>query len=231
MRARTRAVRVLTFSRRSQVMDVNVNGVLFTAQAAGRQMAKFGNGGSIILIASMSGSITNKVRRRAMIRPAVAPPAQARSGRAPELRAGDAPDLGSLRGELTCPLARARGCTGSRVGVVQHIEIGGAADGAQHGLRAGAPAHPRQHAQPGTHLHKVRLPRGCVRAHARASLAACFAVTARRAVEVATSSSASSRDDRSTLRRVSRKPIASVCSRRQHFSAADGARLQFRREG
>jgi hypothetical protein len=43
------------------VFDVNVNGVLFTAQAAGRQMQKFGNGGSIILIASMSGSITNRV--------------------------------------------------------------------------------------------------------------------------------------------------------------------------
>ncbi|KAI0713229.1 sorbose reductase sou1 [Earliella scabrosa] len=42
------------------VMDVNVNGVLFTAQAAGRQMARFGNGGSIVLVASMSGSITNK---------------------------------------------------------------------------------------------------------------------------------------------------------------------------
>ena len=40
---------------------VNVNGVLFTAQAAGRQMARFGNGGSIILVASMSGTITNKV--------------------------------------------------------------------------------------------------------------------------------------------------------------------------
>ncbi|KAF8892625.1 hypothetical protein BD779DRAFT_1510006 [Infundibulicybe gibba] len=43
-----------------EVMDVNANGVLFTAQAAGRQMSRFGNGGSIILIASMSGSITNK---------------------------------------------------------------------------------------------------------------------------------------------------------------------------
>ncbi|KAG6828676.1 hypothetical protein H0H92_007091 [Tricholoma furcatifolium] len=42
------------------VIDVNVNGVLWTAQAAGRQMRRFGNGGSIILIASMSGSITNK---------------------------------------------------------------------------------------------------------------------------------------------------------------------------
>ncbi|KIM60623.1 hypothetical protein SCLCIDRAFT_1216679 [Scleroderma citrinum Foug A] len=43
-----------------EVMDVNTAGVLFTAQAAGRQMARFGNGGSIILIASMSGSITNR---------------------------------------------------------------------------------------------------------------------------------------------------------------------------
>ena len=42
-------------------MNVNVNGVLYTAQAAGRQMRRFGSGGSIILIASMSGSITNQV--------------------------------------------------------------------------------------------------------------------------------------------------------------------------
>ncbi|PPQ65189.1 hypothetical protein CVT24_011373 [Panaeolus cyanescens] len=41
------------------VLDVNVNGVLYTAQAAGQQMRRFNNGGSIILIASMSGSITN----------------------------------------------------------------------------------------------------------------------------------------------------------------------------
>ena len=44
-----------------KVMDVNTNGVLYTAQAAGQQMLRFGNRGSIILIASMSGSITNKV--------------------------------------------------------------------------------------------------------------------------------------------------------------------------
>ncbi|KAI0003255.1 hypothetical protein BJV74DRAFT_812552 [Russula compacta] len=43
-----------------EVMSVNTNGVLFTAQAAGRQMVRFGNRGSIILIASMSGSITNR---------------------------------------------------------------------------------------------------------------------------------------------------------------------------
>ncbi|KAF8270343.1 hypothetical protein EI94DRAFT_1723002 [Lactarius quietus] len=44
----------------NEVISVNTNGVFYTAQAAGRQMARFGNGGSIILIASMSGSITNK---------------------------------------------------------------------------------------------------------------------------------------------------------------------------
>ncbi|KAG1886987.1 hypothetical protein F4604DRAFT_1916822 [Suillus subluteus] len=43
-----------------EVLDVNVSGVLFTAQAAGRQMSRFGRGGSIILVASMSGSITNR---------------------------------------------------------------------------------------------------------------------------------------------------------------------------
>ncbi|KAF8582686.1 sorbose reductase sou1 [Ramaria rubella] len=41
------------------VMDVNVNGVLYTAQAVGRQMERFKMPGSIIMIASMSGSITN----------------------------------------------------------------------------------------------------------------------------------------------------------------------------
>lgn len=45
-------------------MDVNVNGVLFTAQAAGRQMARFGNGGSIVLIASMAGTIALEVSKR-----------------------------------------------------------------------------------------------------------------------------------------------------------------------
>jgi len=43
-----------------EVLDVNTNGVLYTAQAAGQQMRRYGNGGSIILVASMSGSITNK---------------------------------------------------------------------------------------------------------------------------------------------------------------------------
>ncbi|KAF8582687.1 NAD-binding protein, partial [Ramaria rubella] len=43
-----------------RVMNVNTNGVLYTAQAVGRQMDRFKIPGSIILIASMSGSITNK---------------------------------------------------------------------------------------------------------------------------------------------------------------------------
>lgn len=44
-----------------QVIETNVNGSLFTAQAAAKQMVRFGNGGSIIMIASLSGSIANRV--------------------------------------------------------------------------------------------------------------------------------------------------------------------------
>ncbi|CAE6485009.1 unnamed protein product [Rhizoctonia solani] len=43
-----------------RIMDVNVNGVLYTAQAAGQQMTKFGIPGSIVIIASISGSVTNR---------------------------------------------------------------------------------------------------------------------------------------------------------------------------
>lgn len=43
-----------------EVLDVNTCGVFFTAQAAGRQMARFGRGGSIILIASILGSVASK---------------------------------------------------------------------------------------------------------------------------------------------------------------------------
>ncbi|TFK61365.1 NAD(P)-binding protein [Pluteus cervinus] len=43
-----------------KLIDINVSGALFSAQAAGRQMERLGIPGSIILIASMSGSMTNK---------------------------------------------------------------------------------------------------------------------------------------------------------------------------
>jgi NAD(P)-dependent dehydrogenase (short-subunit alcohol dehydrogenase family) len=43
-------------------LDVNVTGVFLTSQACAKQMARLGNrGGSIVLIASMSGTISNKV--------------------------------------------------------------------------------------------------------------------------------------------------------------------------
>lgn len=43
------------------MMEVNVTGVFMTAQAVAKQMIRFGNGGSIVMIASMSGTIANKV--------------------------------------------------------------------------------------------------------------------------------------------------------------------------
>lgn len=43
------------------MFEVNVTGVFMTAQAVAKQMIRFGNGGSIALIASMSGTIANQV--------------------------------------------------------------------------------------------------------------------------------------------------------------------------
>jgi len=43
------------------MFSVNVTGVFMTAQAVARQMIRFGNGGSVVLIASMSGTVANKV--------------------------------------------------------------------------------------------------------------------------------------------------------------------------
>ena len=43
------------------MMSINVAGCFMTAQAAARQMIKYGNGGSIVMIASMSGTVANRV--------------------------------------------------------------------------------------------------------------------------------------------------------------------------
>jgi len=44
----------------NRMLSVNVTGCFMTAQAAARQMVRFGNGGSVVMIASMSGTIANK---------------------------------------------------------------------------------------------------------------------------------------------------------------------------
>jgi NAD(P)-dependent dehydrogenase (short-subunit alcohol dehydrogenase family) len=44
------------------MFSVNVTGCFMTAQAAAKQMVRFGNGGSIVMIASMSGTVANRVR-------------------------------------------------------------------------------------------------------------------------------------------------------------------------
>lgn len=45
----------------NRMFEVNVTGVFMTAQAVAKQMIKFGNGGSMVFIASMSGTIANRV--------------------------------------------------------------------------------------------------------------------------------------------------------------------------
>merc|ERR1712072_1346609 len=42
------------------MFEVNVTGVFMTAQAVAREMIRWGNGGSIAMIASMSGTIANR---------------------------------------------------------------------------------------------------------------------------------------------------------------------------
>lgn len=46
----------------NRMFEVNITGSMMTAQAAAKQMIRFGNGGSIVLIASMSGTVANRVR-------------------------------------------------------------------------------------------------------------------------------------------------------------------------
>ena len=46
----------------NMMFDVNITGVFMTAQAVAKQMIKFGNGGSIAMIASMSATVANRVR-------------------------------------------------------------------------------------------------------------------------------------------------------------------------
>jgi NAD(P)-dependent dehydrogenase (short-subunit alcohol dehydrogenase family) len=45
----------------NRMFEVNITGVFMTAQAVAKQMIRFGNGGSIVMIASMSGSVANRV--------------------------------------------------------------------------------------------------------------------------------------------------------------------------
>jgi NAD(P)-dependent dehydrogenase (short-subunit alcohol dehydrogenase family) len=108
-------------------MNVNTNGVLFTAQAAGRQMVRFGNKGSIILIASMSGTITNKV------------------------------DTGDPHIDVGVYRLMIYDCLGPCVGLVQHEQIGSITDGSEHGVRAGTQGNTSQHALSRTYIHLVSV--------------------------------------------------------------------------
>ena len=46
----------------NMMFEINITGVFMTAQAAAKQMIRFGNGGSIAFIASMSAHAANRVR-------------------------------------------------------------------------------------------------------------------------------------------------------------------------
>jgi NADP-dependent 3-hydroxy acid dehydrogenase YdfG len=46
----------------NHMFEINITGVFMTAQACAKQMIRFERGGSIVLIASMSGTVANRVR-------------------------------------------------------------------------------------------------------------------------------------------------------------------------
>lgn len=45
----------------NMMFEINITGVFMTAQAVAKQMIRFGEGGSIVMIASMSGTVVNRV--------------------------------------------------------------------------------------------------------------------------------------------------------------------------
>jgi NADP-dependent 3-hydroxy acid dehydrogenase YdfG len=45
----------------NRMFEINITGVFMSAQAVARQMVKLGQPGSIVLIASMSGTVANRV--------------------------------------------------------------------------------------------------------------------------------------------------------------------------
>lgn len=46
----------------NKMLEVNITGCFMAAQATAKQMIRFGKGGSIVMIASMSGHVANRVR-------------------------------------------------------------------------------------------------------------------------------------------------------------------------
>lgn len=57
----------------NRMFEVNITGVFMTAQAVAKQMIRFGNGGSMAFIASMSATVANRVSgHRSFFLPCVA---------------------------------------------------------------------------------------------------------------------------------------------------------------
>jgi NAD(P)-dependent dehydrogenase (short-subunit alcohol dehydrogenase family) len=83
----------------NRMFEVNITGVMMTAQAVAKQMIRFGNGGSIALIASMSGTIANRVSSSYLRGPSSAHP-------------GSLPRFGAL----SLPVSGDRSLTFPRIG-------------------------------------------------------------------------------------------------------------------
>lgn len=123
----------------NRMFEVNVTGAFMTAQAAAKQMIRFDNGGSIVMIASMSGTVANRV--------SAIPPPPSSSSSSPAIL-------------LT------RILPGPHLPRLQRQQGRRHPAGAQPRLRVGHVRHPRQHHL--ARLHRHRHGRGAVQAVPRA---------------------------------------------------------------
>jgi NAD(P)-dependent dehydrogenase (short-subunit alcohol dehydrogenase family) len=113
------------------MLGVNVTGCFMTAQAVAKQMIRFGKGGSIVMIASMSGTVANRVRSSLFPLPSsftTLPPISS-SFKKPNSQRG----------------------IGTHLPRLQRLQSGRHPTRAQPSLRMGRLRDPRQHHFPGLH--------------------------------------------------------------------------------
>lgn len=116
------------------MFEINITGVFMTAQAVAKQMIRFGNGGSMLLIASMSGTVANRVRSSYFIHPhfqTCTPFPQISNQQLPR------------KPKLKPP--------GPNLPRLQRLQSRRDPARAQSGVGMGPVRHPRQHAEPGLH--------------------------------------------------------------------------------
>ena len=124
----------------NMMFEVNITGVFMTSQAVAKQMIRFGNGGSIALIASMSATIANRVCLL-QVSPSPFQPLLSNSNFLPHLY-------------TNTPILTSSIHLGSNLPSLQRLQSRRRPTSPQPGLRMGRTRNPRQHHLPRLHRHR-----------------------------------------------------------------------------